>query len=148
MVPPRLAISRDEFLTAFTDRFPESEWYLDRQTGELIFISPDVSPDEEHELDVETLINEEPERFLVIEPVSSRDAYRLMERFIAQVEDTKAAEVLSQAINQKRAFFQFKDRLHDYPVLREQWFTDEARWLAELAEQWLADEGIAVQWQS
>lgn len=142
----QLAISRDDFLSAFTDRFPESEWYLDRQTGELIWISPDVSLDEENELDVESLISEDPERFLVVEPVSSRDAYRLMERFIEQLDDVEAAKVLTQAINQKRAFFQFKDRLHDYPALREQWFVFEARWLAEMAEQWLADEGIVVTW--
>ena len=146
MTAKTLAVSQADFLMAFTDRYPESEWYLDRQTGELIFISPDVNLDEEHELDIESLMAQEPERFLVVEPVSSRDAYRLMERFIEQLDDVEAAKVLTQAINQKRAFFQFKDRLHDYPALREQWFAFEAHWLAEMAEQWLAEEGIVVTW--
>jgi len=142
-----LLISRAEFLQAFRDQTPDNEWWLDRQTGELIFVSPEVAPEDEHELDVEALKRDEPQRLLAIAPVSSRDAYRLMQQFIAQLDDDNIAEMLSDAIGQKRAFFQFQDRLHDVPGMREQWLAAEQQGLTALAEQWLAQQGIAVDWR-
>lgn len=140
-------VSRAEFLQAFRDQQADNEWWLDRRTGELIFISPDVAAEEEHELDVEALKRSEPQRLLAIVTVSSRQAYRLMQQFVEQLDDQHAATVLSEAIKQKRAFSQFQDRLHDFPGLREQWLVAEQQGMSELAEQWLKQQGIAVDWQ-
>ncbi len=59
--------------------------------------------------------------YLRIDPVSSREQYRWMERYILMVEDMDLQAKLSQAIDGKGAFRRFKDVLMSYGPERERW---------------------------
>src|SRR5262249_59378109 len=75
--------------------------------------------------------------YLRIDPVSSREQYRWMERFIPMVEDPELQGKLSQAIDGKGAFRRFKDVLMAYGPERERWFSFRSERLRIFMEAWL-----------
>ncbi len=75
--------------------------------------------------------------YLRIDPVSSREQYRWMERFIPMVENPELAEKLTQAIDGKGAFRRFKDVLMAYGPERERWFSFRSERLRIFMEAWL-----------
>ena len=143
-----IEISWSDLELAISDSSPLAEWYLDTATGECIFVSDDISIDEDDERDIFAEMEQDPERFIAVEAISSKEAYRIMERFIASLDEHEAAQVLAQAITQKRAFFQFKDRLYDFPEVREQWFEFNSQQLKSYAEAWLKNLGIKFSWKT
>jgi len=80
--------------------------------------------------------------YLRIDPVSSREQYRWMERFIASVEETDLRDRLIRAIDGKGAFRRFKDVLMSFPVDRERWFAFRSDRLRACMEAWLTAHGI------
>ena len=75
--------------------------------------------------------------YLCVEPVSSREQYRWMERFIVTLEGEDARQRLTQAIDGKGAFRRFKDALVSYPEDRERWFAFRSDRLRVAMESWL-----------
>ncbi|MCA9582814.1 MAG: hypothetical protein KC416_13540, partial [Myxococcales bacterium] len=75
--------------------------------------------------------------YLRIDPVSSREQYRWMERFIEDMEEVELRQLLSQAIDGKGAFRRFKDVLLNYPVERERWYKFRSDRLRSCMETWL-----------
>ena len=100
---------------AFENNAPEVHSYLHFDTGEVIRIVDGVADPAMH-----TRIMSD-SRYLRIDPVSSREQYRWMERFIATVEDAPLRHKLLTAIDGKGAFRRFKDVLMGHPVDRERW---------------------------
>lgn len=86
-----------------------------------------------------------------VEPVSSREQYRWMERFIATVEEGPLRQRLLQSIDGKGAFRRFKDVLMSFPVDRERWFAFRSERLRMCMEGWLDAQGIEAvhrpEWQ-
>jgi hypothetical protein len=77
-----------------------------------------------------------------IEPVSSREQYRWMERFIPMVEDKPLSDLLTQAIDGKGAFRRFKDVLMSHGAERERWFAFRSERLRVFMEAWLAAHAL------
>ena len=82
------------------------------------------------------------DNFLQIEPVSSREQYKWMERFVTGVTDEPLKERLIIAIDGKGAFRRFKDVLLNYPVDRERWFSYRGDLLHWYMARWLERESI------
>jgi uncharacterized protein UPF0158 len=80
--------------------------------------------------------------YLRIDPVSSREQYRWMERFIPLAEDADLREKLTQAIDGKGAFRRFKDVLMSFGEEREKWFTFRSERLRTFMEAWLGAHAI------
>jgi hypothetical protein len=81
--------------------------------------------------------------YVRIDPVSSREQYRWMERFIPLVDEPDLREKLTQAIDGKGAFRRFKDVLMSYGPDRERWFTFRGERLRTFMEAWLTAHAIA-----
>lgn len=121
---------------AFENNAPEVHSYLHFDTGEVIRIVDGVADPAMH-----TRILSD-SRYLRIDPVSSREQYRWMERFIATVEDEELRRRLNIAIDGKGAFRRFKDALMSHPVDRERWFAFRSERLRSCMESWLTAHGI------
>jgi hypothetical protein len=80
--------------------------------------------------------------YLRIDPVSSREQYRWMERFIPMVDHTELRTKLTQAIDGKGAFRRFKDVLMSYATERERWFAFRSERLRTFMEAWLNAHAI------
>jgi len=121
---------------AFENNAPEVHSYLHFDTGEVIRIVDGVADPSMHT----RILNDN--RYLRIDPVSSREQYRWMERFIATVEDEELRRRLNVAIDGKGAFRRFKDALMSHPVDRERWFAFRSERLRSCMESWLTAHGI------
>jgi hypothetical protein len=117
---------------AFENNAPEVHSYLHVVSGEVLRVVDGIADPEMH-----ARIASDP-AYLRIEPVSSREQYRWMERFIPMVEDAPLRGQLSQAIDGKGAFRRFKDVLIAFTTERERWFAFRSERLRVFMEAWLA----------
>jgi hypothetical protein len=130
---------------AFENNAPEVHSYLHLATGEVMRVVDGVADPVTH-----SRIVSDP-NYRRVEPVSSREQYRWMERFIATVEEGPLRQRLLQSIDGKGAFRRFKDVLMSFPVDRERWFAFRSERLRMCMEGWLDAQGIAAitrpEWQ-
>lgn len=121
---------------AFENNAPEVHSYLHIETGEVIRIVDGIADPAMHQRLMRDPL------YMRIDPVSSREQYRWMERFITTVDDAELRDKLTAAIDGKGAFRRFKDVLMSYPVERERWFTFRSERLRSCMETWLAAHDI------
>ncbi len=101
---------------AFENNAPEVHSYLHLTTGEVLRVVDGVADPQMHaRISADT-------NYLRIDPVSSREQYRWMERFIPMVDEGELKNKLAQAIDGKGAFRRFKDVLMTFSADRERWF--------------------------
>lgn len=140
---PRLKIAMDDLIEAFEFAGPEYQYYVDLQTGKTVMTCDPLICGEIKEFEeTDQLLEEDPGRFAYIEPMSSREGFRVMEDFVDTVTDVRAHNHLIRALERRHPFRSFKDALFDYPKLREEWFAFHNKALREYARQWLEDSGI------
>jgi hypothetical protein len=121
---------------AFENNAPEVHSYLHLTTGEVLRVVDGVADPQMH-----ARISADP-NYLRIDPVSSREQYRWMERFIPMVDDTELRGKLAHAIDGKGAFRRFKDVLMTYAADRERWFAFRSERLRTFMEAWLNAHAI------
>jgi hypothetical protein len=121
---------------AFENNAPEVHSYLHLTTGEVLRVVDGVADPQMH-VRIASDGN-----YLRIDPVSSREQYRWMERFIPLVSDVDLRDKLAQAIDGKGAFRRFKDVLMNYAEEREKWFVFRSERLRTFMEAWLAAHAI------
>jgi hypothetical protein len=90
---------------AFENNAPEVHSYLHLATGEVLRVVDGIADPEMH-----TRIASDA-NYMRVDPVSSREQYRWMERFIPMVDEPDLRDRLAQAIDGKGAFRRFKDVL-------------------------------------
>jgi hypothetical protein len=121
---------------AFENNAPEVHSYLHVGTGDVLRVVDGVADPQMH-----ARIGADP-HYLRVDPVSSREQYRWMERYIPMVEDQELTSKLTQAIDGKGAFRRFKDVLMSYGPERERWFTFRSERLRIFMEAWLTAHAL------
>ena len=138
-------VSWEALEDAFENNAPEVHSYLHLSTGEVMRVVDGVADPVTHTRIVSD------NNYRRVEPVSSREQYRWMERFIATVEEGPLRQRLLQSIDGKGAFRRFKDVLMSFPVDRERWFAFRSERLKMCMEGWLDAQGISAvarpEWQ-
>ncbi|MGH7271349.1 MAG: UPF0158 family protein, partial [Polyangiaceae bacterium] len=121
---------------AFENNAPEVHSYLHLTAGEVLRVVDGVADPQMH-VRISSDAN-----YLRIDPVSSREQYRWMERFIPMAEDAELRDKLAQAIDGKGAFRRFKDVLMSFAEERERWFSFRSERLRTFMEAWLDAHAI------
>ena len=121
---------------AFENNAFEVHSYLHLATGEVLRVVDGVAVPQMH------VRIASDGTYLRVDPVSSREQYRWMERFIPMVEDDDLRAKLTHAIDGKGAFRRFKDVLMSYATEREKWFTFRSERLRTFMEAWLSAHAI------
>ncbi len=132
----KLEISWEALEDAFENNAPEVHSYLHMTTGEVLRVVDGVADPAMHQRIASDA------GYLRVDPVSSREQYRWMERFIATVQDPELRSRLVAAIDGKGAFRRFKDVLMSYPADRERWFQFRTERLRSCMEAWLEAHDI------
>ncbi len=115
----------------------EHHWLLDAATGEVIYYSDDLGPDEYQGVDLDAA--------LPIDPIPSWVWYQDMADFVEGISDEEAARRLARAINGRGAFRRFKNELHEeYPELVEVWYAFRDARANQRAVDWLQEEGLVA----
>jgi tRNA (adenine37-N6)-methyltransferase len=141
----------NDLLKAIEDHCDFACYYLDRETGEIIFQS-------EHELDADGGLDEggwdsdrndhSGSRFIPVEPMESRRGLELVRNFIRTLQDRAAAAELSRSIEKRKPFRHFKDALHNHADLETAWYSFQRKEIIETAEEWLRHFGIHYEFVS
>ncbi|MEO7331837.1 MAG: UPF0158 family protein [Minicystis sp.] len=122
---------------AFENNAPEVHSYLHLVTGDVLRVVDGVADPQMHARIAADA------NYLRIDPVSSREQYRWMERYIPMVEDPDLQAKLGQAIDGKGAFRRFKDVLMAYAPERERWFAFRSERLRIFMEAWLSAHALS-----
>lgn len=134
----RIPIHWDDLESAFERNSPDTESFLDATTGQVVSI---VAGDPEAP-SLKAKVAANIQNFIRIDPASSREQYRWMERFVGSVTDEQLRERLLISIDGKGAFRRFKDVLLAYPAERERWFSYRADLLHWHMHNWLKERQI------
>ncbi|HSC88013.1 MAG TPA: UPF0158 family protein [Polyangiaceae bacterium] len=121
---------------AFENNAPEVHSYLHVKTGEVLRVVDGIADPDMH-----ARIAQDAE-YMRVDPVSSREQYRWMERFIPMVEDAEIQRRLGAAIDGKGAFRRFKDVLMAFGPERERWFAFRSERLRVFMEAWLGTHNL------
>lgn len=113
-------------------------WFLDTRTGEVFPIVEGI--EEEKEIDLEA----EPERFIVIEPLSSHVCFEMMADFVETLPEESIRRALDRALGKKRPFRRFKDELADFPETAEQWYRFQEQVYMAIIQEWLDDHSLEI----
>src|SRR6476469_7661440 len=116
---------------AFENNAPEVHSYLHLVTGDVLRVVDGVADPQMHARIAADAT------YLRIDPVSSREQYRWMERYIPMVDDVELRAKLAVSIDGKGAFRRFKDVLMSYGTERERWFAFRSERLRIFMEAWL-----------
>src|SRR5437763_12764031 len=136
--PVRIELDWDALETAVERNSPDTDSCLDLATGRVITITsgaPEAALNRQQ-------VSENIRNFLRVEPASSREQYRWMEKFVGSVTDEPLRERLIISVDGKGAFRRFKDVLLAYPAERERWFSYRAELLHWHMQQWLESHDI------
>mgnify|MGYP005873291875 CR=1 FL=1 len=137
-----MKIDIQELAMVLEDNSAEVSYYFDRETGEVIPIMINFGMDASDEDEEE--INDNPDRYIFIEPLDSRTGYRIMEDFVTNLPDGPAKELLERALSWKKPFSNFKSALLEFPELKEPWFKHHDARLEEIVRQWLEAHEIDI----
>jgi len=136
----KVRVDLQELRFALEDASYEHRYFLDTETGEVIFAS-EMFDDEETQRQLTEIDEAEPGRYLQVPRADSREGYDDMQDFIATVSDERLHELLDVAIQGRGAFRRFKDVLAHHPAEQQRWFDFQATRLEARAREWLAEEG-------
>lgn len=154
----KLRIDEGDLLLAFEGSDGMMQWYLDRQTGEVIGLGDDFDLDDEDEDDEDIdesdwetqeralrrriSADESGERYVPIPSIGSHEGFRIMERFAGSQDDRRVRGALFDALDRRRPFRSFKDALADFPEVRDHWYAYHEEQMREEALAWLKGKGI------
>lgn len=138
-----ISIRWNDLEIAFERNAPGVESYIDVRTGEVLTLQGNAPGMTELRARISAgLGNGAADAFVRIEPASSREQYRWMERFVGSVSDDGLRERLHMSIDGKGAFRRFKDVLLTFPGERERWFSYRADFLHWHIQEWLKRESL------
>lgn len=132
----------DDLADALQDQgaFDLHRWLLDRNTGEVVFWSLDLGPDDPEPADLD-----EAEHLLSIDPLPPRVWYGDMVDFAEVISDDDVARRLARALQGKGAFRRFKDVLYErYPELLPVWYAFRDARARRRAVEWLWENDLVT----
>ena len=115
----------------------DHRWLIDPRTGEVVFWTRDIGIDGENPVDLDEL------DLVPIDPVPSHVWFQDMADFAEGISDRRASEDLVRALQERKPFRRFRDRMYDgHPELISPWQAlREARGRRRAVE-WLLDNNL------
>lgn len=116
--------------------------YMNRETLEFksVLDWDELMDPEQWEETAETIENEWPAA-IVLEKMDSREAFRVMEDFINEIEDSKFQEDLIKILSRKSPFANFKAEV-ETSIYRDLWFSFRTIKYEDYVRDQLSSEGI------
>lgn len=118
--------------TAFESHAPGVHTFLNRKNGAIEAYDPATREPPSGD-------------WIEVEPVPSREQYRMMERFIETVTHLPLKERLQDSIVGKGAFRRFKDVVSRFPEERKRWFAFRDVLLHRYILEWLKTHRVVIE---
>lgn len=136
--PRPVPIDWEALEDAFENNASEVHSYLHLRSGEVLRVVDGVADPQMHARIAADAT------YIRVEPVSSREQYRWMERFIQMLAPTPLRDELALSIDGRGAFRRFKDVLMVNAAEREQWFSFRSDRLRVFVTAWLEAHDLAA----
>lgn len=146
-----LLVDLRELEFAFEFNQPEANYYLNLETGALVFVTDDDrrmlseygpnDPNHPSRIAADVAANSAAV-YLQVPSVSSHEGYEFMRDFIETVANVRLQDALSDAINQRKPFRRFRAVLDRYPDDLERWHAYKSARVIERIRDWLFSHGI------
>lgn len=149
-----MKIKLSKLIEEFDMQSDMSSSYLDKETGEIFFITEDdrdalededMEPPEwqkEHLEKIKPILeNIHEERYVDLPSQFDFHEYRVMERFITSLTNEKQQDALWNAIRGRGAFRYFKDRVAEFGIT-DRWYKYREAAIKEFISDWCEVEGI------
>ena len=121
----------------------EHSWYWDKKAGELLLHSDfdmcGVSLEEEG---FEEDPDENPDRYLYVDPLESHHGFQTMENYVGNLPDSECKRSLIRTLQGRKPFANFKNTLLDFPDERQAWFDYQNDWLTQKAIEFIKDNKL------
>ena len=115
-----LQIEKESLLNAMEYSDGYAPWFLDKETGEIFQGRNEFIMGEDDE-EFQDMLEDEPDRYLEIEPLSPGESFEIMEDFIKGMSEGEVKAELTQIIVQTKSFANFIEIIDAYAEAREQW---------------------------
>jgi len=145
-------VSLRDIVDALDAPSQETETFLDRETGEIIYVTEDdqvalEAPDPDdipewqraHLAKLREVLNTD--RLVQLPNSYEIHEWSIMERFCGTVADAQARDQLFESIQGRGAFRMFRSTLERFG-LREQWYAYRRSAFEEIVEEWLEANNI------
>jgi len=156
-------VSFDKLDEAMSFSSDETSCWVDKTTGNVIFINSEFLDDEAFyedeaelqaaheililcgELEMDENLEIDENRYVEVIPPNSDEKWKWMEEFtVDHVSDNYLQNKLADALRGSKPFRRFKDTLLDFSEQREKWFEFEARKLREFIKKWAESEHLEI----
>ena len=135
-----MKVKLSDIISALESADQFSDYYLDRETGEIEMVN-DMFTSEEEKAEIRSRLDHH--GFYRLPKVGDIDSYGLMVEFI-ETRSGQTRERLAAAIKGKGAFSRFKDALFSLGI-RQEWYDFKADLYRRTALQWCEEKGIAYE---
>lgn len=132
-----MKVKLSEIITAIEMTDQGSEYFLDKETGELIWISDFAMTSEEQEEAYDAL---DEHGFYRLPTSFDIHKYSVMKDFVYSLPESKR-DRLARAISDRGAFRRFKDGIRQMGI-EEQWYDYQTNAYKRMAIEWCKDNNI------
>jgi hypothetical protein len=146
-----IRIHLDALLNAIEDHCGFTHYYLDRETGEIIFQSEHLCADDIDgcpEADSPYPNEDIKERFVHIEPMDGSRGKGIMAGFINTLPGGMIKSKLAAAAEKRTPYRKFKDVLRDHPETEAKWQKEFCKEIKIIAMEWLSHNNINYEFYS
>jgi hypothetical protein len=139
-----IQIDQEDIILALEDQDYSHQYYIDLENGKIFWFTEDNF---EEDIDgySQELIDNNPERFISIDPIDSHESFQIMEDFIFTITNKNIQGKLDEALSRKKPFRNFKDELYKYTDVQEKWYKYYEERMKQNAIDWLESKGIKGQ---
>ncbi len=135
----KLKVDQKDLFFAFENRMPETTHYLNLETGEImpVFVFNRTRVLEE--------IKREPNRYIKIKPLTTKNSFQIMKDYIETVPKPKIRQELKAALTKKGAFRNFRTCIEKYPEEKEHWLEFKRNAVLNYIRTWLKEFDVELE---
>lgn len=134
-----LKLTKEQINEIYQDLDCGLRCFLNTETGEIKSIPDfDSNPYAEEEMWEEEIdkIDSNPDKYVELEEMSSRDSFRMMEEFADEVDDKTIQKLLLDGLSRPKPFHNFKFVIDNSGEYRDKWFEFKEKRICE----WIVEQ--------
>ena len=162
-----MKVSFDKLEDAMLISSDEISYWVDKKTGNVIFISSEFLDDEAYladeaeleaareilmmcgEIETDENIEIDENRYVEVISPHSGEKWKWMEEFtVIHVSDINLQNKLADALRGKKPFRKFKDVLIYQPEIEKKWFEFESQKQREFIKDWAESENLEIDFEN
>ena len=146
-----LKIDAGNLINALEDHSESFYYFLDLENGNVVSLLRDDTEEEFEEGPADSdgynqeIVENNPDRFVFIIPISSRESFKIMEDFAETILNDLIKNTLRSALSKRKPFRNFKDELNHLPEIQTEWYAYHEIEMEKIAHEWLKDNDITAE---